>query len=299
MSWLNYHHLLYFWMVAKEGGIAPASKKLHLAVPTISGQIKELERALGEKLFLRQGRGLVLTEVGKTAFKYAEDIFSLGRELVDTIKGRSSGGAQHLAVGISDAVPKMVACRLLMPAHRAVPDLRLSAIEDRHERLLSSLSMHELDVVISDGPVGPGARVKAFSHLLGECGVTWFAVGKKLTALKDGFPRTLNGAPILLPSTESALRRSIDSWFERENIRPRVVAEFDDSALLKVYGEGGFGAFPAPSVIEKTISVQFGAEIIGRTPEVVERFYAISGERRIKHPAVVAICDSARTDLFG
>lgn len=299
MEWLNYHHLLYFWMVVREGGLSKAAARLRLSHPTVSGQVRALEDALGEKLLVKQGRRLVLTEMGRLVHGYADEIFTLGRELQDTVKGRPTGRPQRLVVGVAEVVPKLIAKRLLDPARALSPKVQLVCREDKTERLFGELAAHELDVVLSDSPLPPGSGVRAYNHLLGECGVCIFARKDLATRYRKGFPRSLEGAPMLLPTGSTSLRRSLDQWFEESGVRPEVVAEFDDSALLKVFGQDGMGLFPSPSAIENEVCQQYGVVRVGRVTEVRERFYALSGERRIRHPAVSAICDAAREQLFG
>ncbi len=298
MEWLNYHHLLYFWMVAREGSIAQASKQLLLAQPTITGQIRALENTLGEKLFARSGRNLVLTEVGRLAYRYANEIFSLGRELTDVLKGRPAGRPVRLVVGVSDGLPKLIAYRLLQPALTLPEPVQIICHEDRPERLLAELATFGLDLVLTDAPVGPLVRVRAFSHLLGSCGVSLFATSSVAAGYRKGFPASLDGAPFLLPVENTTLRRSLEQWFEAQRIRPRVVGEFQDSALLKTFGEAGAGIFAGPTVTEKEVRRQYGVSVLGRIESVTERFYAISVERKLKHPAVVAIAEAARDQLF-
>jgi LysR family transcriptional activator of nhaA len=298
VDWLNYHHLYYFWTVAREGSIARASKVMRIAPPTISGQIKLLEESLGERLFDRVGRGLVLTEAGRTTLRYADEIFGLGKEMLDTLRRRPTGRRASLVVGVADALAKTVAHRLLAPA-RSMPDPpRLVVCEGSHERLLAELSVSGLDLVLSDAPVGPGLNVKAFNHLLGECGVSVMGMPALASRHARGFPASLDGAPFILPSEAAGLRRGLDAWFAAEGIAPDVVAEMDDSALAKVFGAAGDGLFVVPTVVERQVAAQYGATVVGRVDAVRERFYAISVERRVKHPAVAAICDAARTRLF-
>jgi len=299
MEFLNYHHLRYFWVVAREGGLARASAELRLAQSTVSGQIHSLEHTLGEKLFVRSGRRLVLTEVGRVVYRYADEIFSLGRELQDAVKGRPVGRPLTLVVGIADVVPKLVARRLLEPALKLPEPVRLVCREDKPDRLLAELATHNLDIVIADAPVGPSIRVRAFNHLLGECGVVFFATAELASRYRRGFPESLDGAPLLLPTENTTLRRSLDQWFTARGIRPEVVSEFEDSALLKVFGQTGMGIFPASSVIADQVRDQYRVRVVGRLDEVRERFYAISVERRIEHPAVVAIGKEARQKTFG
>ncbi len=292
----NYHHLLYFWTVARHGSVSAASDELRLAQPTVSGQLRMLEDALGEKLFHR-ARRMTLTDWG-TVFRYADEIFTLGRELIDVVKGRPTGRPVRLVVGVADAVSKLIAYRLLQPALQLPEAVRIICREDRPERLLAELSVHGLDLVLSDEPVGPAIKVRAFNHLLGECGVGFFATPSLAKRLSGRFPGSLHGAPMLLPTESTALRRALDQWFDTQGIRPQVVSEFEDSALLKVFGQQGLGVFPAPSAIEAEVRRQYGVRLVGTTTAVRERFYAISVERRLKNPAVVAICDAARQTLF-
>jgi LysR family transcriptional activator of nhaA len=298
MEWLNYHHLLYFWVVAREGGLVPAGKVLHLSHPTLSAQVHALEGRLGEKLFTKAGRKLVLTQTGRVVFRYADEIFTLGREMVDTVRGRSTGQPLRLDVGIVDVVPKLVARRLLQPALSLAEPVRIACSEGSYETLLADLALHTLDLVISDAPVPPGSSVRAFSHALGETGISFFGAKSLAQAHKRSFPRSLDGAPMLLPLEQLPLRRVLNQWFDRNDIRPRVVAEFEDSALLTEFGADGVGIFASPSVIEKDILRRYDVRLLGRAEGIRERFYAISVERRMKHPAVVAISDSARQELF-
>lgn len=298
MDWLNYHHLLYFWTVVREDGVAHAAKALRLSQPTISGQVRALEEALELKLFDRAGRKLALTDDGHLVFRYADEIFHLGRELLDTIKGRPTGRPLKLRVGVSDGLPKLVAHRLLVPALRMEQPVHVICHGDKTERLLAQLAVRGLDLVLSDAPVGGNVKVKAFNHVLGECGMSFFAVPELARKYRRSFPQSLDGAPLLLPTEDSLVRRALDHWFESLEVRPRIVAEFDDSGLLKSFGQGGEGIFVAPSVVESSVRKQYGVHIVGRTDQVVERFYAITVERRIKNPAVVAISDSAKQNLF-
>ena len=298
METLNYHHLRLFWAVAREGNLTRASAKLKLTPQTVSGQIRALQDALDEKLFLRSGRRLVLTEVGHLVLRHAEDIFSIGQELLETLRGQPTGSPLRLAVGIADVVPKLVAHRLIEPAFELDEPLRVACHEGQPEKLLAALSVHGLDVVLSDRPIPSGLRVRAYSHQLVECGVTFLASSDLSARLRDGFPASLDRAPVLLPNPDTVLRRELDAWFDRRGVRPTVVGEFDDSALLKVFGQAGAGFFAVPSVIEDEVVRQYQVRTIGATAEVVERFYAISAERRVRHPAVVAICEAARSQLF-
>ncbi|MCB9556945.1 MAG: transcriptional activator NhaR [Deltaproteobacteria bacterium] len=298
MDWLNYHHLLYFWTVAKEGGLLPAGKALGVSHPTISTQIRALEEALGEQLFSRSGRKLALTDTGQLVYRYAEEIFALGRELVDTVKGRSAGPAARLHIGIVDVVPKLIVREMLEPALALAEPVRLVCHEDSHDKLLAELALHQLQLVISDAPVPGGSPIRAHNHLLGESAVSFFAESSLARSYRRGFPRSLDGAPFLLPLESITLRRSLNLWFERNKIVPRVVAEFEDSALFKVFGADGVGIFPAPTAVEQEVIKQYGVELVGRAAEVRERFYAISLERKLTHPAIQAICGAARDQIF-
>lgn len=298
MDWLNYHHLLYFWTVAREGSITRACRRLHLTQPTVSAQIRSLEKSLKARLFERSGKTLALTDVGRMVYRYADEIFSLGRELQDALHDRPRGQALRLAVGVADSLPKVVVHRLLAPGFKAGEDVRVTCIDGEPERLLAQLALHDLDIVLSDFPASPRLGMKAFTHVLGECGVTFFATDELAKSHRKGFPASLTGAPLLLPIGTSALRRTLDQWFEENGIRPHVVGEFSDSALLKAFGAAGDGIFAAPTAVEDDLTRMYGVRIVGREKSIRERFYAISVEKRLKHPAVVAICRSARTKLF-
>ncbi|MDX2120904.1 MAG: transcriptional activator NhaR [Gemmatimonadota bacterium] len=298
MAWLNYHHLLYFWTVAREGSIARATQKLHLTQPTISAQIHALEESLGEKLFLRSGRRLVLTEVGQVVYRYAEEIFTLGRELQDVLAGRPTGRPVRLTVGIADQVPKLLAHRLLAPAFGLTEPVHLVCREGKLDRLFADLTTHSLDLVLSDAPLTADTRVRAFNHPLGETGVSVFGVAPLADRYRRGFPRSLDGAPFLLPTEGTSLRRSLEEWFDRERVHPVVAAEFSDSALLKVFGMGGVGLFAAPTAIAADVRRQYEVKALGTLGGVRETFYAITIERRLRQPAVVAIMEAARNRLF-
>jgi len=298
MEWLNYHHLLYFWTVVREGGVLAASKKLRLRQPTVTGQVRALEQALGEKLFERVGRRLVLTETGTFVYRYADEIFTLGRELQEGLKGRFTGRPRKLVAGISEVVPKLIAYRLLKPALQGPEPVQLVCKEDRTEPLLAALALHELDLIITDTPVGPASPVRAFNHLLGECGVSLFAAPELAARVRRGFPESLDGAPFLLPAEPATVRRALLRWMEEHGVRPRIQGEFQDSALLKVFGQAGAGIFPAPSAIEDEVRRQYSVELVGYIGAIRERFYAITVERKLKHPAAVAISQAAHNDVF-
>jgi LysR family transcriptional activator of nhaA len=298
MNWLNYQHLYYFWSVVRAGSITKACRELRLAPPTVSAQLRRLEEQLGEKLLTRSGRGLVPTEAGRTVFRYADEIFALGRELVDAVNARPTSRPLRLVVGVDDVLPKEIAHRLIEPAlHLDVP-VRLLCREAGLDRLLSALVAHELDVVLSDAPATPSLDFQAYNHHLGDCGVSFVAAPELARRYRRGFPQSLRGAPLLLPTDDTNIRRDLDQWLEERNIRPLLVGEFEDYALLCVFGQASAGLFPVPSVLEKQFQLQYGIQRVGRVKGVRGHFYAISGERRLKHPAVVAIREAARGELF-
>jgi LysR family transcriptional activator of nhaA len=298
MEWLNYNHLQYFWTVVREGGIAAASRKLHVGRPSISMQLKSLEAFLGAPLFERRGRHLELTDTGRLVHGYADDIFRTGRELIDAVRGRPTGRPLTFRIGIADVMAKLVAFQLLSPALDFDEDLSLECREDTPNRLFAAMAMHELDLVLSDIPLGPGVDVKAYNHLMGESTVTLFAAPELAERLRADFPASLTDEPFLLPSRESATRRSLELWLESLDLRPVVVGEFADSALLKVFGQAGRGVFPAPTIVAEQVCGQYGVQRLGELDKVRERFYAISPERKIKHPAVAAIVEHAKDEIF-
>lgn len=296
--WLNYHHLFYFWSVVREGGVSAAGRKLRLAQPTVSEQLKQLERSLGVTLFHRRRGRLVLTESGGRVYRYADEIFSLGRELMDTLAGREAASRSRLVVGVADVMPKLIVERLLAPALEHNPELRLVCYEDRHERLLSDLALYELDTVLTDTAVTPSATFRGFSHLLGESAVSLFAKPKLAERLKKGFPKSLEGVPLLLPIEHTSLRLGLERWFDARSVRPKIRGEFQDSALLLVFGRAGEGIFAAPSILAEEIRVHHRLAVVAELEEVRERFYAVTAERKIAHPGVKAITEGARTQLF-
>jgi LysR family transcriptional regulator, transcriptional activator of nhaA len=298
VEWLNYHHLLYFWTVVRTGSVAAASDELRLAPPTISVQIRRLEEQIGEKLLARSGRRVVPTEMGQAVFRYADEIFSLGRELLDMVRGRPTGRPLQLVVGVVDVFPKFIAHWLIEPALRLDERVQIVCREATPEQLLAQLSVQQLDVVLSDAPIAPGVKVRAYNHLLGETGLSFLGDAKLARTYRRRFPKSLHGAPILLPTTNTAMRRSIDEWLETVKVTPNIVGEFEDSELLWEFGAAGEGVFPVPTVLEKHLTRLRRVKVLGRTDAVANRFYAISVERRLKHPAVVAICETARRELF-
>lgn len=298
MEWLNYHHLLYFWTVAREGSIARAGQVLRLAQPTLSTQVRALETALGEKLFTKVGRNLEMTEAGKMVYRYAEEIFGLGHEMMETLKGRPTGRQLRFAVGISDALSKLMIHRLLEPALTLPEAIRLQCREDKTTRLLADLVTHQLDLVLTDTPMSPSTRIKAYNHLLGECTVGIFAAPSLMRQHKGAFPDCLNGAPLLLPSEGTTLRRGLEGWMKAAGLNPVIAGEFEDSALMKSFGQAGMGIFAAPAVIGKEVQRQYQVKQIGIATGIKERIYAISIEKKITHPAVLAITQVARRSLF-
>ena len=298
MDWLNYHHLLYFWVVASEGSVTAACERLHLAQPTISSQLKKLEKSMGRKLFERSGRGIVLTETGKLVFDYADEIFSLGRELTEILSGQQPDRPLRFAVGVPDVLPKLITFRILEPVLNMPESVRLVCVEGIFDDLLLDMAAHRLDLVLSDSPAHPSSNIRVFNHPLGQCSVSVLGTPQQARKLRRGFPDSLNGEKVLLPTRNTVLRRSLDQWFDSKGIQPSVVAEFQDSALTKTFGQAGLGVFFAPSAIEEGICQQFKVQVAGRLDDVCERFYAISPERKIKHPAVEELTNEARRELF-
>ena len=293
MEWLNYHHLLYFYVVAREGSVARASEVLDLAQPTISGQIHALERDIGHKLFARSGRNLVLTDTGKVAYRYAEEIFAVGRELSDTLRGRAAGSVSRLAVGVADAIPKLVVHRLVAPV-MAGPERRVIIRDGKPEPLVADLALHALDLVITDAPVTPTIKVRTFNQLLHEGTVTVFAAPKLLARASKNFPESLNGIPFLMPTDNAQLRRSLDQWFAERNWRPTIVGEFEDSAVLKTFGMEGGGVFAVPTLVAEQVKTQYRVKPVGVLEGIKERLYAITLDRKVRNPAVMAIIEAAK-----
>lgn len=298
MQHLNYRQLEYFWAVGREGSITAAGRFLGVSQPAVSAQVRGLERALGERLLRKSGRTLVLTDMGHLVFRYADEIFSLGRELTETVRGQPSERPLRLTVGMVQALPKMVAWQLVSAALRMETPVRLVVREDQPDVLFGELALHAVDLVLSDAPLPRPLGIRAYDHVLGDCGVSVLATSDHAQRYAGGFPASLEGAPFILPTSNTMLRRSLDRWFEEQGLRPSTVAEIEDSAVLKVFGQEGVGLIVVPAVIEKRVCDQYGLERIGRIDSVRERFYAITAERRIVHPAVAAILESARSDLF-
>jgi LysR family transcriptional activator of nhaA len=297
MEWLNYHHLRYFWVVAKQGSLKKAAEKLHVSQPSMSEQIKELEEALGEALFRRSGRSNVLTDAGQIAFRYAEEIFSRGAELANAIKQRPGVQSLRLHVGVADAVPKLVTNEILKPVLAMPQTVHVICREGKMEDLLAQLAAHQLDIVLSDEPPSSSVKFRVFSQLLGESGITFCAAGKLAESLRKGFPESLHNAPALLPAENTAMRRSLEKWFREKQIHPRVIAEFEDGALMKVMGAEGKGFIPVPTVVLHEALTRYRFKVIGAAENCRDQFYAITAERRITHPAVVLMTRSSQNLL--
>lgn len=298
MRWLNYQHLYYFWHVARCGSVTEASQQLRLAQPTISAQLKSFEEVLGEKLFEREGRSLKLTEAGQLANRYAEQIFNIGQEFLDVLDGKAHGTRREFKVGIADVVPKSLAYRLIEPAFSADTGAMVYCFEDKTERLLAQLSIGEIDLVVADRPLPPNVKVKAFNHFIGECGVSLLGVRALANKYKKNFPKSLNAAPLLLPTADSAVRHELDQWFDKLGIAPQCVGAFQDRALMKLAARNGKGIMIVPSVAEAEVKEEFKLELVGRSTDVKEQIYLISIERRLKNPLVVQICSEGQKKLF-
>lgn len=299
MVTLNYKHLRYFWTVAKAGSIARAAQQLQRTPQSISGQIQDLESTLGTELFRRAGRGLELTDVGRHALLYADRIFTLGDELLDDLRERPARRALEFKVGVAEGMPKAMVYRMIEPALQLAEDVRLICREGRLPFLLADLAVHRFDMVIADRPMPGNLNVRGFSHLLGECGLTFFGSPQLLDTLPGTFPALLDQAPFLLPGEDAAIRPRLLRWFDEQDIRPRIVGEFDDSALMNSFGQTGTGLFVAPTATAAYLCKQYRVRAIGHAPAVKEQFYAITTEQRLEHPAVVALSRAAREDIFG
>jgi LysR family transcriptional activator of nhaA len=297
---MNFKHLYYFWVTAKAGGVMRAGEQLHTTPQTLSGQIKLLEDWLGRKLFQKSGRNLELTEDGHLALGYADQIFTLGAELETAVR-QAHGGQRVLdfKVGVADSVTKSVAYRLLEPALSVTEPVRLICSEGKFPDLLAQLALNRLDLVIADEPMSKRISVKAFNHALGRTTMSFFCTPGLKAQLKGLFPQCLNGAPLLIQGSQASVRQQLEGWLTRHQIHPRIIGEFDDGALMTAFGREGRGVFMGPSVMEAETAAQFGVEVLGRSDEMVEEFFAVSVERRITHPCVVAITDAARGQLFG
>jgi LysR family transcriptional activator of nhaA len=294
---LNYGHLRYFWAVARERSVTRAAEKLNVSQPTVSAQLRELETALGDRL-LERGRRFALTSTGRTVYRYAEEIFALGHELQEAVRGRATGHPMVLTVGVADVVPKALAHAFLKPALELTDPVQLVCLEDPTERLLGALASHDVDMVLTDNPPGLSAGSRPYSHLLGDCGVVVLGTKELVAERESGFPRSLEGAPFLLPTGQAMLRRALDGWFELSGVRPRVAGEFDDAALLELFAASGGGLFAAPAAVEAELRMQHGFGRLAELPGVRERFYVLTAERRLRNTAVVRLMEAARTRLF-
>jgi LysR family transcriptional activator of nhaA len=295
---INYKHLHYFWVVANEGSIVNASRKLHITPQTISGQLSLLEERMGHSLFMKSGRSLELTETGRVVHRYANEIFELGKELNNVLRGSPAPGASDFIVSAASALPKTIVYKIIEPVLSLPLDINLTSKEGPISNILADLAVHEVDLVLTDTPLTSAYNVKAYNHLLGESDITFFAAPALANTLKGTFPQCLNDAPILLPTKQNAIRQTYDLWIERLQVFPMLKGQFDDSALMKAFGQAGLGVFFMPRIIEKEICETFKVQIIGRTDEIKQPFYAISAERKVKHPAVAAICNTARDIIF-
>ncbi|MEH6824816.1 MAG: transcriptional activator NhaR [Motiliproteus sp.] len=295
---MNYKHLRYFWMVAKEGSVTQASERLHITPQTISGQISLLEKELGKPLFTRVGRNLELTETGRLVQRYADDIFSLGSELVEMVRQPIAQPTLLFNVGVVDLIPKSIAYRILAPALQLPEAVRIHCREGAVETLLAELALHRIDLLISAAPIPASSSVRGFSHRLGDCGISFFAHPRRARQLDGDFPQNLNDQPLLLSGRTAAVNRQLLQWFEGQRIVPRIVGEFDDSALMKAFGQADAGIFTAPTPIEREVEKQYGVVAIGRTETVRQQFYALSIKRRTCHPAVAVVTETAGEWLF-
>jgi len=299
MDWLNYHHLRYFWMVAKEGNLRQAAERLGVSQPSISAQVGELEEALGVKLFRRQGRTRVLAEAGQVVFRFADEIFALGGEMMNAVQQRPTTLALRLHVGVADSFPKLLTSEILRPVFGMSQAVRVVCREGKLEDLVGQLAAHRLDIVLADEPAPSATPVRTFNHPLGECSVVFCAAGRHVTSLRRGFPRSLHDAPAMLPSDNTPLRRAVEAWFRDQEIRPRVLGEFDDLALMKVMAADGRGFVALPAVVAAEAEEQYGFRVVGDSDTYPIQFRAITAERRILHPAVARITEHARQRLFG
>jgi len=298
VEWLNYHHLRYFWTVARKGGVRKAAEELHVSQPSISAQLRLLEESLGQKLFRRSGRNLVLTETGQLVLNYADEIFSAGRELMNAVKQRPGKHPVRVNIGLTDAFPKLIAFQILRAAFRSEAAVHMICREGEIGPLVSHLQAHRLDIVLADEPASSALKAKTFNHRLGRSGVTFCAVPSLAAKLRRNFPQSLDGAPALLPTQNMGMRAALETWFDSKGIRPRVVGEFEDSALMEVCSTGGRGFTAVHTVVDRAALKHFGLRVIARVDECGTDFYAITAERRVKHPAAVAITEHAYSSVF-
>jgi LysR family transcriptional regulator, transcriptional activator of nhaA len=295
---INYKQLHYFWSVAKYGGITRAAEQLFLTPQTISGQLSELEQSMGAPLFQRQGKRLVLTSAGQLAYSHADEIFQIGRELEALLKGYQEESDLPFRVGVSDVIPKSIAYRLLAPAMKLPEPIKILCIESKPDLLLADLALHKIDLVVSDRPLPSEIGIKGFSHFLGESPLAFYATPNVIQQMTGSFPQSLNGMPLLLPGKDCAMRVSLERWLTKHKLQPHVKGEFDDTALMKAFGEEGLGVFPGPEIMAAEVERQHGAQVIGVSTDILCRYYAISVQRKLSHPAVVAISESARTTFI-
>lgn len=298
MEWLNFHHLRYFWTVARKGGVRKAAEELHVSQPSISAQLRLLEEALGEKLFQRSGRNLVLSEVGQLVLSYADEIFSVGRELLSAVKQRPGSRAMRLTVGMTDALSKLIAFEILKPAFHFSQPVHVICRQAEIGPLINQLRAHRLDIVLADEPASSSLKAKTFNHRLGRSGVTFCAVPAIAAKLRRNFPQSLHQAPALLPSENMGMRGALEKWFDDQGVRPRLVGEFEDSALMEVASSGALGFTTVHTVVDHAALKHYGLKVIAKVEECGSDFYAITAERRLKHPAVMAITEHAYSQLF-
>jgi LysR family transcriptional activator of nhaA len=298
VEWLNYHHLRYFWTVARKGGVRKAAEELHVSQPSISAQLRLLEESLGQMLFRRSGRNLVLTETGQLVLNYADEIFSAGRELMNAVKQRPGKHPVRVNIGLTDAFPKLIAFQILRAAFRSEAAVHMICREGEIGPLVSHLQAHRLDIVLADEPASSALKAKTFNHRLGRSGVTFCAVPSLAAKLRRNFPQSLDGAPALLPTQNMGMRAALETWFDSKAIRPRLVGEFEDSALMEVCSTGGRGFTAVHTVVDRAALKHFGLRVIARVDECGTDFYAITAERRVKHPAAVAITEHAYSSVF-
>jgi LysR family transcriptional regulator, transcriptional activator of nhaA len=298
MEWLNYHHLRYFWTVARKGGVRKAAEELHVSQPSISAQLRLLEESLGQRLFRRSGRNLVLTETGQLVLNYADEIFSAGRELMNAVKQPPGKHPVRVNIGLTDAFPKLIAFQILRAAFRFEAAVHMICREGEIGPLVSHLQAHRLDIVLADEPASSALKAKTFNHKLGRSGVTFCAIPPLAATLRRNFPKSLDGAPALLPTQNMGMRAALDTWFDSKGIRPRVVGEFEDSALMEVCSTGGRGFTAVHTVVDRAALKHYGLRVIARVDECGTDFYAITAERRVKHPAAVAITEHAYSSVF-
>jgi LysR family transcriptional activator of nhaA len=295
---LNFHHLFYFWTVAAEGSVTAASRRLGLAQPSVSAQVRKLEESLGADLFEKQGRGRLLTDLGREVLRHAEQVFGSAQNLVDFLNGRTLDDATAIAVGVPDVMSRLVAHKLMAPLYQRQPAIAIECYGSNFEDLLSDLAVSRFDVVLSHAPMASHVRIKAFNHKLGDSPLTVFATPEIAASCRASFPASLDGVPFLLPTVGTELRRALDQWFDQQGIAPRVTGEFSDSALMKEFGSGGAGAFVAPSIVEAKVCKQYSVQAVGRLADLTEQFFAITTSKRIVHPGVAMMIDAARSAAF-